>query len=151
MHEKAPDFRTAGGLALLPVDAVPGEPDCNLGGDSRAALALPCGRTMRFEFKVPGEHPVLRFHDGHVTAHPELSVRLVGAGGSQELDHHETSESAWTVRRVPLPVAAGARCTVELAALDGRGKAGLGTGFVSDGVLGSGGSGLDEGGATQPP
>lgn len=143
-REKQPDFLVDRRIRLSPLEALERVPDVNLGGDTREAFVLPCGRSMRFELTVPGDNAVLRFHDGHVDAHPVLSVRLAGASGSQELEQHETSDGAWTVRRVKLPVGAGQRCTVELAALDGRGKPGLGSVLVSDVVLESDGAGLDE-------
>ncbi|HEX5009172.1 MAG TPA: sulfatase [Planctomycetota bacterium] len=143
-RDKAPDFVLDQRLRLMPTRAVQGASAANLGGEARDALLLPCGQTLRFEFTVPGDEPVLRFVDGHVTAHPEVSVRLVEGGAARELEHHETTEQAWTVRRVPLPADAGERVTVELAALDGRGKVGLGTVLLTDVVLESAGRGVDE-------
>jgi Sulfatase len=142
--DKAPDFVVDRRLRLVPERAPQSSMSVNLGGQSREALLLPCGDTIRFDVVVPGDDPVLRFADGHVNAHPELAVRLIEAGGPRELESHATSEQAWTVRRVPLPADAGARVTIELAALDGRGKEGLGTVLLSDVVLESSGRGVDE-------
>ena len=101
--------------AAVPVDAA--EP-ARTAPRRRLPVFPPAGRSLRFEFKVPGEHAVLLRQDGHVSAHPELVVRLLapaaGAG-------HQRPASGRTLRRVA-PVAAGRRCTVELAALGGRGK-----------------------------
>jgi arylsulfatase A-like enzyme len=143
-REKQPDFVADRRLALMPVETVERVPACNLGGERREALVLPCGRTLRFELVLPGGNAALRFHDGHLSAHPELSVRLLGDGGSTELEHHATSEGSWSLRRVPLPGGAGESCTLELAALDGTGKPGLGSVLISDVVLESEGAGLDE-------
>jgi hypothetical protein len=144
-REKEPDWRVDQRLRLAPVRVAQEAPSVNLGGETRDALALRCGQSLRYEFHVPGRDAVLRFADGHVTAHPELAVRLVLPGGeTRELEHHETSESAWTVRRVELPVAAAEDVTLELAALDGRGRPGLGEVYVADVVLESAGRGVDQ-------
>jgi len=79
-RDKAADFVMDQRLRLMPARAVQGAAAANLGGQSRDALLLPCGQTLRFDFTVPGDDPVLRFADGHITAHPEVSVRLVEAG-----------------------------------------------------------------------
>jgi len=144
-RELRPDFRVDRVVRLLPARASGQQPVVDIGGRLLSAHAIDCGRSLEFSFTLPGGAAVLRFADGHITAHPELSVRLLGAdGAARELDGHATSENAWTLRRVPLPAAAGARVTVELAALDGAGKRGLGTVYVADVVLESDGRGVDE-------
>lgn len=143
--EKQPDWRVDRRLPLRPVERAEPAPAADLGGRRRDALALPCGRSLRFEFEVPGDEPVLRFAAGHVTAHPELSVRLADG---RELLRAPTPENAWQVFRVPLPADGGERVALELAALDGRGRPGLGTVYVADVVLESEGRGVDE---TQVP
>lgn len=138
--EQRPDWFVDRRLPLLPVERGTPAPAADLGGRLRDALELPCGRTLRFEFGVPGDDPVLRFAAGHVTAHPELAVRL---GDGRELLRAPTRENDWETWRVPLPAGAGERVTVELAALDGRGRPGLGAVYVADVVLESGGRGVD--------
>lgn len=144
-REKEPDWRVDQRLRLAPVRAGREAPSANLGGEARDALVLRCGESLRYEFRVPGDDAQLRFADGHVTAHPELAVRLLLPGGeTRELERHETSEGTFTLRRVALPAAAGDAVTLELAALDGRGRPGLGEVYVADVVLESDGRGVDQ-------
>jgi len=140
-----PDFRLERRLRLLPGRAEAPEAPVDLGGRLLSAHAIPCGRTLEFDVQVPGDDPLLRFFDGHITAHPELAVRLLAADGSaRELEAHPTTENAWTQRRIPLPASAGERITIQLAARDGAGRPGLGAVLVADVVLESGGRGVDE-------
>lgn len=144
-QQMEPDFRVERRVRLLPGRASAPEAAVDLGGRQLAAHAIPCGRTLEFDVLVPGDGPQLRFSDGHVSAHPELAVRLLAADGSvRELERHPTTENDWTLRRVPLPAGAGERVTIQLAALDGAGRAGLGAVFVADVVLESDGRGVDE-------
>jgi hypothetical protein len=144
-QQMQPDYRVERRLRLLPERAEAPAAAVDLGGRLLAAYAIPCGRTLEFGVQVPGEDPVLRFSDGHVTAHPELALRLLAPDGSaRELEVHATTENAWTLRRVPLPASAGERVTIQLAALDGAGRPGLGAVLVADVVLESAGRGVDE-------
>jgi hypothetical protein len=144
-QEKAPDYRVERRLRLQPDVSTEQPVRVNLGGQWRLAWQIPCGRVLRFTITVPGEGAVLRFRDGHVRAWPELAVRLVQPDGSRrDVEVHETVEQVWTERRVPLPVRPGQQVTVELAALDGRGRPGLGEVSVADVVLESEGRGVDE-------
>ena len=144
-HQKAADF-TIETRVRLPVPAGTRiEPALRLNGVEREALVVPCGRTLSLRVRVPGDDPFLRFQDGHLSAHPVLSLRLLREDGERvEVETHPTLEGAWTPRRVALPAAAGDVVTLELAALDGTGKPGLGSLFLADLVLESDGRGVDE-------
>lgn len=144
-HQLEPDFRVEQRLRLTPDGRVTRIARLDLGGEMRHALLLPAGETLRFVVLVPGDDAVLRFRDGHLQAHPELAVRRVHKDGTRELiTTHATVAGLWTERRVPLDVPAGAEITLELSALDGMGRAGLGAVYLADIVLESEGRGVDE-------
>ncbi|MHC4846458.1 MAG: hypothetical protein ACYTCU_09895, partial [Planctomycetota bacterium] len=144
-HQMEPDFRVQHRLRLKPDGGETRIPRMNLGGELRHATRLAAGDSLRFQFDVPGEDAVLRFHDGHLEAHPELAVRRVHKDGTrEEISAHATEEGVWTERRIPLDVPAGETVTLELTALDGRSRPGLAAVLVADVVLESAGRGVDE-------
>jgi len=144
-HQMEPDFRVQQRLRLRPDGGEMRIPRMNLGGELRHATRLPVGDSLRFVFDVPGEDVVLRFHDGHLEAHPELAVRQVHKDGTrEEISVHATEAGVWTEQRIPLDVPAGETITLELTALDGAGRPGLGAVLVADVVLESAGRGVDE-------
>ncbi len=143
--EKAPDFRLDLRLRLTPDGEVGTVPAARLGGETRDALALPCGRTLLYTVTVPGPAATLRFHDGHLQGQPELAVSLLRQGGARQLlQVHATREQAWTMHRIDLPAAEGETIALEFGARDGRGRPGLGAVLVADVVLESEGRGADE-------
>jgi len=144
-HQLEPDFRVQHRLRLKPDGGELRIPRLNLGGELRHAMRVSTGESLRFVFDVPGEDAILRFHDGHLGGHPELAVRRVHKDGTREqISLHVTEEARWTERRIPLDVPAGETLTLELAALDGRSRPGLGEVFLADVVLESAGRGVDE-------
>lgn len=144
-HQMEPDFRVEQRLRLKPDGGSVRVTRLNLGGETRRALRLASGETMRFVFMVPGEDAVLRFSDGHLDAHPELALRRVLKDGTREaISAHETDIGRWTERRIALDLRAGEDVTLELATLDGRSQPGLGVVFIADVVLESEGRGVDE-------
>jgi arylsulfatase A-like enzyme len=144
--EKAPDFHADRRLVLRP-DAAGGQPGrVELGGAARMAWTVTAGRALRFGATVPGEDPVLRFLEGARDGAPELAVRVVPAlGERREAASHAASPAGWTLRRVPLPAAAGEEVTLELAVPgEGDGAGGTDAVAIADVVLESAGRGVDE-------
>lgn len=111
-----------------------------LAGEEREAWSVPVGEELRFSVRVPGADPVLRLHHAYMQGHPELAVRVVrGDGRTEEVAVLQGSEDHWKQERVPLPARGGEQLEIELAPLDGRGRAGLGLMMIADVVLESAG------------
>jgi arylsulfatase len=145
-----PDVRVDRALRLEPVATpkVVGLPQVAmpLPNGTRLAWRLPAERPgLRFDLEIPGENAVLRFQESFSQGLPDVSVRLTRADGTREEAGTVTcTEGAWGLQRVPLPVEAGEQIELELVAVDGRGRAGLGEALVADVVLESDGRPVDE-------
>ena len=141
-----PDFLVDRALRLQPV-SVPKPPVLvPLEGGTRQAWPLAAGRPgARFEFTVPGDGARLRFAEATLQGLPDVSVRVTHADGRlEEAGLVHATEAAWAVRGVPLPVQAGERIALEIAATDGRGRPDLGQVLLADVVLESAGRPVDE-------
>ncbi|RKY21569.1 MAG: hypothetical protein DRQ55_03860 [Planctomycetota bacterium] len=125
------------GMVLTPVP---------LKGGMRLAWRLPAGRPgLRYQTTIPGDGALLRFYEATIQGLPDVAVRVTHADGSAEqVAVVSATEGAWTERRIPLPVAPGEAVELEIVALDGVGRPGLGEALVADVTLLSGGRAADE-------
>ncbi len=144
--QKAPDYRVDQRLRLEPANEV----ERTLGAvildyEGREAWRIPAGKVARFRVVVPGDGAHVRFHEGFLQGLPALAVRMIRADGERvEIDTFDGSEAAWREHRLELPVEANEEVDIEFAALDGRGRPGLGVMLVADVVLESEGRPIDE-------
>ncbi len=143
--EKEPDLRTDLRLRLQPDGAPSVISTLGLVGGVHRAWEIPVARSLRFRVDVPGDDPVLRFHEAFMRGLPDLEVRVSGEkGDAQTVYQEQASENAWAQRRVPLPAEEGDRIIIDFVARDGKGRKGLGLILLADVVLESGGRLVDE-------
>ena len=142
----APDYRVDAVLNLTS-DLAPGAPaPVTLSNGTREAYTQSVNDApLRFFTTVPGDDPVLRLHEGQLKGLPNLGVWLVRKDGSQEqLADLVASENAWVEHLVSVPAVAGEAIELQLRALDGRGRPGLGQVYVANVALLSSGKPVDE-------
>jgi len=142
----APDYRVDAVLRLTSDLAPEAATSVTLSNGTREAWTLGVNDALlRFFTTVPGDDPVLRLHEGYLRGLPNLGVWLVRKDGSQEqLADLTASENTWAEHRVPVPAVAGEAIELQLRALDGRGRPGLGQVYVANVALLSSGRAVDE-------
>lgn len=145
-----PDYHLDRALRLEPVNGEGIIQPVPLQNGTRQPWPAQAGRPgLRFALTIPGDDPVLRFHEGFLQGLPLVSVRLHDEDGEVlELASYPATENAWTERRVAIPAEAGDEVQIEIRALDGEGRKGLGLIYVADVVLLSEGRLVDESEAT---
>lgn len=147
-----PDLTVDRVLRLAPEGSVTDLGPLPMLGGTRHALLIEAGQPgLRFQFEVPADDPELRLHQVRLAGLPELAVSVTRADGSEaELARWLSGEDVWTRSLVPLDLEAGESVVLELKALDGRGRSGLGRVAVADVVLLSAGRAVDERAAFLP-
>jgi hypothetical protein len=145
LMQKAPDYRADLRVRLVPDNGVTFIGSTPMGQRVREAWRLPVNKPARFRVVVPGEDPVVHFHEGFLQGLPDLSVRLVRVNGERvELSVFPGTQADWTRHSVPVPAEPLEQIELEFVALDGRGRPGLGVILLSDVVLESTGRPVDE-------
>ncbi len=143
--QKAPDYRVDQRIRLSPDNDLGVRHKVTLDYESRGAWTVRAGEVARFHVVVPGDEAVVRFHEGFLHGLPALAVRMVRSDGErEEVATFPGTDAAWTEHRVTLPVEANEEVDIEIAALDGDGRPGLGIVLLADVVLESEGRPIDE-------
>ncbi len=145
-HQHKPDLVTDVRLPLVPENAARLQAlhSVPLNAGVRSGWRIDLRRPALFAFTVPGERPVLRFHEAYLEGRPRLAITVVRADGERELIWEDAAtENTWTVRRVPLPVDVGETVDVEFECLDGGARRQLGAVYIADVVLESEGRRVD--------